>query len=66
MSNLTKLERLFAALYISEGWYETYSIYYNDEKNKRNKRYGLFAKMRGVIVFDRVMDGRMDEQSLKK
>lgn len=59
MANLTKLERLFAALYVSEGWYEKFLDYYT-EKNKTLKQFGLFAKMRGVIIYDRIMDDRFD------
>lgn len=56
---MTKLERLLAALYVSEGWYETFNTQFF-EKNKRNKRYGLYAKMRCVIIYDRIMSGRTE------
>lgn len=41
--------RFFAALYLSEGWYDYYA---------RSKR--IHARARAVVLFDRVMTGRLD------
>ena len=44
---MTHLERLFAALYVSDGWYEGWATY--------GKR--LHYKARAVVLFDRVLCG---------
>ena len=41
--------RFFAALYLSEGWYDYFA---------RSKR--IHARARAVVLFDRVMTGRFD------
>lgn len=44
---MTHLERLFAALYVSEGWYDGWKT--NGER--------LYWKARAIVVFDRVLCG---------
>jgi hypothetical protein len=51
---MTYLERLFAALYISEVWY---SLFTDKMQSPRDKIYG---RTRGVVMFDRVMAGEYD------
>jgi hypothetical protein len=46
---MTHLERLFAALYVSEGWYSPWKL--NPER--------IAWKARAVVVFDRVFAGEM-------
>ena len=41
--------RFFAAMWLSEGWYDYYA---------RSKR--IHARARAVVLFDRVMTGRLD------
>ena len=53
---MTLTERLLAALYISEGWYENWNIYRNNDC-RIWRRYALYSKLRSVIVYDRVMAG---------
>ena len=42
-------ERLFAALYIGEVWYNAWET----------KRCGIHARARAVVLFDRVLNGRL-------
>ena len=51
---MTHLERLFAALYISEVWY---FLYTDQSRSPRDKLYG---RTRGIIMFDRIMAGEYD------
>jgi len=51
---MTHLERLFAALYVSDVWY---SIFTDPTRSPRDKLYG---RTRGIIMFDRVMSGELD------
>ena len=50
---MTHLELLFAALYLSEGWYVRYV-----EKRVPPGRQ-LCAKCRAVVLFDRVLNGEV-------
>ena len=47
---MTHMERLFAALYLSEGWYVWV------ERNIPQGRK-LFARCKAVVLFDRVLNG---------
>lgn len=47
---LTHLERLFAALYVSEVWYALWTSPYAR----------LYHKARAMVVYDRVLTGRLD------
>ena len=48
---MTHLERLFTALYLSEGWYVWYSEGYIHPRRR------LYARCRAVVLFDRVLNG---------
>ena len=45
----TYYTRFFAAMWLSEGWYDYYA---------RSKR--IHARARAVVLFDRVITGRLD------
>lgn len=47
---MTYLERLFIALYLSEGWYVWYSEGYLPQRRR------LHAKTLAVVLFDRVLN----------
>lgn len=48
---MTHLERLFAALYLSEGWYVWWS-----EQNTYPDRLRNYERARAVVLFDRVLN----------
>lgn len=48
---MTHLERLFAALYVSEGWYATWQNYMTQGINKPHLR------ARALVVCDRILNG---------
>lgn len=48
---MTHLERLFAALYISEKWYVHFV-----ERTDMPAGRRLYARCRGVVLFDRVLN----------
>lgn len=50
---MTHLERLFTALYLSEGWY----VWYSEGYLSPNRR--LHARTRAVVLFDRVLNGEV-------
>lgn len=50
---MTHLERLFAALYLSEGWY----CWFYEAQVPRGRR--LYARTRAVVLFDRVLNGEI-------
>ena len=47
---MTDLERLYAALWLSEGWYSGWEL----EPSKR-----IYWKTRGIVLYDRVLTGRI-------
>ena len=51
---MTHLEKFFAALYISEGWYVLFSEQKNVQPGSR-----LYARTRAVVLFDRVLNGEL-------
>ena len=58
---MTYLERLFAALYISEAWYSLFAS--TVDCRPCDKIYG---RTRSVVVFDRVMAGEYDPKKIDK
>jgi len=50
---MTHLEKLFTALYLSEGWYVWYSEGYMSQHTR------LYARCRAVVLFDRVLNGEL-------
>ena len=50
---MTYLERLFTALYLSEGWY----VWYSEGYLPSNRR--IHARCRAVVLFDRVLNGEI-------
>lgn len=52
---MTHLESLFAALYVSEGWYATYQNRAQG-RSQQERRRALYCKARALVVFDRVRD----------
>lgn len=56
----THLERLWCAMFVSEGWYEMWRLY-NDyplelPEGKTYRKFALKAKMNGIIEYDRVLN----------
>ena len=51
---MTHLERLFQALYLSEGGY-SYWVLHCDDDDRHMKRFALWQKTRAIILYDRVM-----------
>ena len=47
---MTHLERLFAALYVSEAWYSAWKL-------RPTKR--LYWKARAIVLYDRVLTGKI-------
>lgn len=47
---MTHLERLFAALYLSEGWY----IWWSERDIPKGRKN--YARARAVVLFDRVLN----------
>jgi hypothetical protein len=56
MVKLTHLERLFAALYVSEVWYAGWEVY------RLGRQRRLHHKARAMVLFDRVLTERMDPE----
>jgi hypothetical protein len=54
---MTHLERLFAALWLSEGWYVRFVERTDIPTGRR-----LYARTRAVVLFDQVITGRIDAQ----
>ena len=50
---MSHLEKFFAALYVSEGWYVRFS-----EDIHASQPYKLYARTRAVVLFDRVITDR--------
>ncbi len=48
---MTHLEKFFAALYASEGWYIWFSERFDKPFSRR-----LYGRARAVVIFDRVMN----------
>ena len=51
---MTHLERLFAALWLSEGWYEGWYCGWELKPSRR-----IAWKARGIVLYDRVLTGRI-------
>lgn len=58
LKSTTHLAMFYIAMFVSEGWYETYRRMSSSEYfSGRVKRLGLHAKTRGLIAFDRALNG---------
>lgn len=51
---MNQFERTAWALWVSETWY---SVFYD---GRNTKKLRLYAKTRGIVVFDRVLNGRTE------
>lgn len=52
------LEMLFAALYISEGWYDIW-FQQRDSEERRLRKMATYGRARAVVLFDRALNGEM-------
>lgn len=51
---MTHLERIFSALYVSEGWYVWWELRDTLKKGFRP----LYYKTRAIVIYDRVLNNR--------
>lgn len=49
---------LFAALYVSEGWFDVW-FQQHDSKQRRLRKMATYGRARAVVLFDRVLNGEM-------
>lgn len=52
------LGMLFAALYVSEGWFDSWSQWH-DAKQPHMRKMSMYGRARAVVLYDRVLNGEM-------
>lgn len=58
------IARLMSALFVSATWDDAYELN-KTSRNKRSRRFAIYARTRGVVIFDRVLNDkswRQDEE----
>lgn len=52
------LGMLFAALYVSEGWFDSWFQWHNS-KQRHMRKMAMYGRARAVVLYDRVLNGEM-------